>query len=296
MNFIPELPDYRMGPIGAWRTPYAKTASECDLAGLCWFSWPFTGYAVGIDNVTKDPPTLLPLASLNEAGEGVWLLPSSARVHGAGGAFYTTDLTIANVCNNDAPFTLKYLGNNQEGRTGIEKRLMLSAGMSVTYTDALGSIFGVTEGFGAIRVTSSNSGLAVSAQTSTPSGDGGTFGQSVPAAACADLIEGNLRWVPSLEIEAAFRRLTLTFTSVRLDQTLSLRSAYENRYRMDCGSCAVGRVAALWGCHLPEERQRHCGGESLGRSGPSEVSDKLRYSDDSASRGQTASGTEGESR
>ena len=81
---------------------------------------------------------------------------------------------------------------------------MLSAGMSVTFTDVPGSVFDVTVGFGAIRVTSANSGLVVSALTSTPSGGDDTFGQSVAAAASADLIEGNLRWAPSLEIEAAF--------------------------------------------------------------------------------------------
>jgi hypothetical protein len=116
------------------------------------------------------------------------LVPSSARTTGVGVSFYTTDLTVAHTYADSARFTLKFLGNNVDGRSGRETTFDLGPEKSVTYTDVLGSVFQRTSDYGAIRVASSDSRfIGVLAQTSTP-GFGGTLGQSVPAATAADLI------------------------------------------------------------------------------------------------------------
>ena len=75
-------------------------------------------------------------------GPSRWYLPSSARAGGAGGAFYTTDLTMSNLGTTKAEGYLKFLGNNKDGSGGVTKSFSLAAGQSVTYTDVLRSLFG----------------------------------------------------------------------------------------------------------------------------------------------------------
>ena len=118
------------------------------------------------------------------------LLPTSAHSAGRGGAFYTTDLLVSNVSGTAAIFTLKFLGNNRDGSSGSEKTFNIDPGKTTTFSDVLGSIFGETDNFGAIRVTSNTSALDIVSVTSTP-GFGGTFGLTVPAVPFSGLIPRN---------------------------------------------------------------------------------------------------------
>lgn len=133
-----------------------------------------------------------------------WLLPSSARVHGAAGSFFTTDLTIGNPGVDDALVTLKFLGNNQEGTFGQERSFVLAGHRFVTQRDVLDSVFFEKETFGAIRVTSTRPGLAITAETSTPV-ISGTFGQAVSATATADLITNVPRTLVPIREDGDFR-------------------------------------------------------------------------------------------
>jgi photosystem II stability/assembly factor-like uncharacterized protein len=166
----------------------------------------FAAYASAIDNITNDPRTLLPKGtSAGTGGTNTWFLPSSARAPGAGGAFYTTDLTVSNTGAIDTTFALKFLGHDQDGTGGSEQTFALAAGKTVTYADVLGSVFSVSSGFGAIRIASPSAALNILGQTSTP-GFGGTFGQSVPASAPEDLIvSGSSRSLVAVREDSAFR-------------------------------------------------------------------------------------------
>lgn len=167
----------------------------------------FATYASAIDNATNDPRTLLPRGPLTSpGGSNVWLLPSSARSPGLNGAFYTTELTVANAGGADATFTMKFLGHDQDGTSGVERTFVLAPGRSATYTDVLGSVFEQISGaYGAIRITSAAASLAVLGQTSTP-GFGGTFGQSVPAAAPEELVRtGAPQSLVAIREDDAFR-------------------------------------------------------------------------------------------
>jgi photosystem II stability/assembly factor-like uncharacterized protein len=115
------------------------------------------------------------------------LLPTSAHSWGVNGAFYTTNVSIAETGVMATSFTLKFLGNNQDGSTGPEQTFILDPGKSSTYFDVLGSVFNETNNFGAVRITSSSSTLNIVSVTSTP-GFGGTFGQTLPAVSSSDLI------------------------------------------------------------------------------------------------------------
>jgi len=144
-------------------------------------------------------------AATTAAGANVWFLPSSAHAAGTSGAFYTTDLTVAHLGGTDTTFTLKFLGHDQDGSSGPEHTFSLAAGRSVTLGDVLGSVFGESNSYGAIRVSSPSSSLVVVSQTSS-TGFGGTFGQGVPAATPEDLVRsGASRAIVGIREDGAFR-------------------------------------------------------------------------------------------
>lgn len=158
----------------------------------------FGVYASVIDNVTNDPRTLLP-------SQGSQFVPSSAHAPGAGGAFYTTALTLMNRSTLETRVVLQFLGHDVDGRTGPIRRLILPPGGSLIYADVLKSLFGVDSGYGAIRLNSSGFGLLVQTQTSTP-GAGGSFGQSVPLPLPGELVKpGSPRHITGVREDASFR-------------------------------------------------------------------------------------------
>jgi|GEM_PF-780159 len=146
-----------------------------------------------------DPCESGPGPSCNE-----WLLPSSARIGGEGGAFYTTDLTVANAGVTEAAIFLRFLGHDSDGRPGPERSFLLAAGRSVTYADVLG-LFGLGEAWGAVQLRSASPSLVATSQTWT-AGGGGTFGQSVPLVSETELIRsGTSRTIPAVREDASFR-------------------------------------------------------------------------------------------
>jgi hypothetical protein len=119
-----------------------------------------------------------------------WILPTSTHAGGANGAFFTTDVGVANYGSTDASFTMQFLEHEQDNRSGPQKNLTLGAGKSALYSDVVSSVFGLSGTFGAIRrITANTSSLKISSVTSTPGGvPGGTFGQGIPAAAASDWV------------------------------------------------------------------------------------------------------------
>ncbi|MBL8115109.1 MAG: hypothetical protein JNK60_19655 [Acidobacteria bacterium] len=183
----------------------------------------FATYAAVIDNTTNDPRTLLPSVE----GPSTFFLPASARAPGAGGAFYTTDLAFGNRGPRDARVKLKFLGNTKDGRDGVEKEVVVPAGKTLAVTDVLGSVFALTQDFGALRVASSNALVDVLGQTSTP-GSGGTFGQSVALAGPWDLIHSNnVKTILGVREDAGFRTnlIVTNVTEANLDIDLDFRNA-----------------------------------------------------------------------
>jgi hypothetical protein len=140
-----------------------------------------------------------------------WVLPSSAHAPGQNGAFFSTDLTVTNTGAADATFTLKFLGHERDGSAGPGVVQTLAARRTVTYTDVLGSVFGVNaadaQNFGAIRINADTNTLRIVSQTSTPPPSGvGTFGQAVPAQSGDDFVTAAFpRALLGLRQDAAFR-------------------------------------------------------------------------------------------
>ncbi len=212
----------------------------------------FSAYASVIDNVTNDPRTLLPKAApIPYSRPFRWYLPSSARAGGAGGAFYTTDVTVANVGTTTANYFLKFLGNNRDGSVGPQRNYSLPAGRSATYADVLKSVFNIDSDYGAIQVGASEN-LVVLGQTSTP-GFGGTFGQSVPAMESQDLISfGKPRSIVAIRDDASFRtNLILCGTTEFVSVDVDVSSDFSRRRH-------------AWDAALPVATLRHDPGEPGG--------------------------------
>ncbi len=183
-------------------------------------------YAAVIDQHTNDPRTIRPVTLGNLGANATWLLPSSAHKQGSNGAFYTTDLTVANTDSSAATVTLKFLGHDQDGTAGPEVVETVPANSEVTFTDVLGKVFGLSDDYGAILVTSSSANVKVLSQSSTPPPDGiGTFGQSVPAAGPADLVTyAAPRALVGLRQDSAFRTNAVIANATNRPRMSSLRS------------------------------------------------------------------------
>ncbi|MBL8115614.1 MAG: hypothetical protein JNK60_22220, partial [Acidobacteria bacterium] len=131
------------------------------------------------------------------------VVPAAARAEGLGGAFYTTDLTVANTGSTPALFSLELAAGDTD--RGEPRSFSLAPGASRTFEDVLGSLFERSRGFGAIRIATSSAFLCALSQTSTP-GFGGTLGHSVPAARPEDLVVyGKPRSILSVRETADFR-------------------------------------------------------------------------------------------
>ncbi len=155
-------------------------------------------------------------------------IPSAARAAGAGGSRYSTELVIANVGTREAEVTLRFLGHDGDGRSGRLSTLSLGAGRSETVSDVLGTLFGETEAYGAILVSSGVSTLVVLAQTSTPQG-GGTFGQSVPAFGAAERLTAGGSWsIAGIREDAGFRTNLVLASAAETETVVELRLVAED--------------------------------------------------------------------
>lgn len=113
------------------------------------------------------------------AGCNNWTVPSTAHSSGADGSFWTSDLTVHNRGPIPVSMTLKFLGNNTDGTGGPEKVLTLDPYQTITYVDVLSSVFGISDGWGAVQALTNSDQLTVRSRTSTLLA-GGSVGDGVP--------------------------------------------------------------------------------------------------------------------
>lgn len=154
--------------------------------------------------------TLLPAAERvsRESADPVhsWILPSSARAPGPRGAFYTTDLTVANTGTRSARFTLKFLGHDTDGRSGPEKTYALPAEKSATYADVHSTVFGIELGYGAFQLVADSPLVTVTELLIVRTPGGGDVGQNLPVFGAPDLIgAGASRSIPGVHEDGAYR-------------------------------------------------------------------------------------------
>ena len=132
-----------------------------------------------------------------------WLLPSSARIGGEGGAFYTTDLTVANTGVTEATVFVRFLGHDADGRSGAGS-LVPPRGRALRDVGRRPRL-ALRPRRGVGRASSSAPRARRSSSRARPGrrARGGTFGQSVPLVSETELIRsGATRTIPAVREDA----------------------------------------------------------------------------------------------
>ncbi|MFN7990287.1 MAG: choice-of-anchor V domain-containing protein [Thermoanaerobaculia bacterium] len=168
-----------------------------------------------------------------------WLLPSSARASGAGGAFWTTDLVLTNAGTETATLSLKFLGHEGAGASGPEAMYVLPPRATRIFADVLSSVFAREADWGPILVRSTTAALAVQGTTWTASPGGGTYGQSVPALAEAEMVGTTPKAIAGVRQDSAFR------TNLVLANPLETAATVEVTLLLADGTTAVTRSVDL---------------------------------------------------
>jgi hypothetical protein len=218
-------------------------------------------FSAGIDAVTISPSTssfdgLFDGAFLTQSDPAAtWILPSSARVPGFSGSNWTTTLTLVNGGASDAYVTVKFLGHDADGRSGDEKPVIVPAGVLVEYADVLNSLFGRSQDWGAILVTSSSASVDVQSETSTPLPSGGSVGQALPAFGPAEYASASPKTLAPVRENASFRTNLVLANPTEIPVTAHVALFAANGTPIGAedvalpplGMTQISRVAALLG-------------------------------------------------
>jgi PKD repeat protein len=123
-----------------------------------------------------------------------YFVPAAAKAEGQPGTFFVTDLAINNTGTEMATYQFLWLPRGQDNSApDASETFMLGGGMTATYSDVLGEVFGAEDGaIGAFAVISDSADLIFMSRTFNQGADG-TFGQSIPGYAMSQLIPENMR-------------------------------------------------------------------------------------------------------
>jgi PKD repeat protein len=123
-----------------------------------------------------------------------YFVPAAAKAEGQPGTFFVTDLAINNTGTEMATYQFLWLPRGQDNSApDASETFMLGGGMTATYSDVLGEVFGAEDGaIGAFAVISDSTDLIFMSRTFNQGADG-TFGQSIPGYAMSQLIPENMR-------------------------------------------------------------------------------------------------------
>jgi hypothetical protein len=137
-------------------------------------------YAAVVDNLSGDP-TFYPAAPPAPA----LYLPAVARITGYNDTFFSSEVSISNAADDVAWVQVSFLEHDRDNSRPTSVVLTIAPHQTLAIDDVLGSLFGLSETYGALAVESSDfAKLVVSARISTASATGpGTVGQQVDAIA-----------------------------------------------------------------------------------------------------------------
>ena len=174
-------------------------------------------YAAVVDNLSGDPtfyPAATPVSSVYLAG--------IARVTGYGSTFFSTDLSIANVGAETANVEVTFLEHDRDNNRAPSRFLTLHPGETRHVDDALGTLFGLSETYGALAVEGSDSDrLVVAERIAAPSASGaGTVGQQVDSLSDEGFFSRGS--ILGLRQDAAFRSNVGVFNPEPFAATVSL--------------------------------------------------------------------------
>ncbi len=137
-----------------------------------------------------------------------YLVPAVARVPGEAGSLWRSDLVLHNPGGSPATVTLLFLERDRANPSPDARSLTLAPGVSVLSEDLLATLFGVSEGAGALLVVS-DLPLTISSRTfnCTTDSDGlaATWGQYVPGVPVDAFAATTLNLLPQLTDNVSFR-------------------------------------------------------------------------------------------
>lgn len=170
------------------------TAEIRPLAGS---AAPFA-YAAVVDNLSGDP-TYYPAASPSS----MLYLPGVARITGLNGAFFSSDVSFANIGDDPATVEVAFLEHDRDNRSAPTAFLNLAPHQTLQMDDALWTLFGRSETYGGLAVESDDSSKIVVAERIYTYSGAGTVGQQVDAIPEEEFFERGS--ILGLRQDAAFR-------------------------------------------------------------------------------------------
>ncbi|HEY2322981.1 MAG TPA: PKD domain-containing protein, partial [Thermoanaerobaculia bacterium] len=132
------------------------------------------------------------------------LVSAAAQTSGVGGSSWRTELTLFNAGSDTLPVNLIYIPSY--GNAVQIRPISIYGKQTLTYSNALGDLYGISNGAGAIAIEATSAAgtpqLRVTSRTFTD-GATGTYGQSVPTVGASDF-SGNL-YLTGVTSNANFR-------------------------------------------------------------------------------------------
>lgn len=136
-------------------------------------------YASTIDNRSQDP-IFYPAIPLPRSQDV--MVPAVARIPGAAGTFWRSDVTVFNPTGNTMTLTFRLLLENVDNRGASGKLVTLQPGRTLTIQDVI-TWLNAGNSKGALQIVATGASVApiVNSRTYTSRADGGTYGQWIDA-------------------------------------------------------------------------------------------------------------------
>lgn len=127
--------------------------------------------------------TLLTLTLASSAFAGELFIPATYRGNGANGSVWRTGISVTNISTAPAFPVPTTITLHRENGQPLSVTMPISAYEVISVDDALFGWFGLEEAAGIVRITwdDANARIAANARIYNIAGDGGEYGQGVPA-------------------------------------------------------------------------------------------------------------------
>jgi hypothetical protein len=165
-----------------------------------WLSSPGVAYASVVDNVSSDAVTHMGAQTSRD-----WIVPAVARIPGAQGTYWYSDLAIANPGDSHAMVDLEYLpeGRDNSGGGFHASTLLVPSSTTWIIEDVAREMFGVQDGKGVLRVRSTQD-IVVASRVYTSGANGGTMGHGLQAIS-PDVLRPDTTVLSGVRMRGGFR-------------------------------------------------------------------------------------------
>jgi hypothetical protein len=163
-------------------------------------SGPGVTYASVVDNASTDAVTYIGTQPAHE-----WVVPAVAHTAGKDGTFWSSDVTVANLGTRGADIDLEYLPERTDNSGGgvVKSRLRIRAGSTYCFEDAVLDLFGIDDGKGVLRISSSRP-IAVTSRVWTAGPNSGTTGHGLRPVA-KETLGRDTMVLPGIRVRDGFR-------------------------------------------------------------------------------------------